>query len=492
MDVIGVVGAGAMGRGILQLFAQAGHEVRLFDMQPDAVVQACDFVRGMLNRQVAKGSLEAVARDAILARIKSCADLTDLVGSGIVVEAIVERLEPKQALFAALEDVVAPDCILASNTSSLLISAIASGCEHPERVAGLHFFNPVPLMKVVEVVPGVATAPETVARLRDVVDATGHRAVTAADQPGFLINHAGRALYTEGLAVVSEGATDYHGIDRIVREGMGFRMGPFELLDLTGLDVSGSVMQSIYDQFQQDPRYRPSPLVPPRLAARRFGRKTGEGFYRYTEGKRVDCPEPAAPAAPPGSIWIDGEDRRAEIAALGAPLAASIAEAEVVILTPWGEDVSSTATRLGFDPARCVGIDPVTDFTRRRTLMVSPATAPPVRDAAHALLASDGVAVSVISDSAGFVAQRILAMIVNTGCEIAQRGIAMPADIDAAVRLGLGYPEGPLALGDRIGARRVLAILETIGNITGDPRYRPSLWLRRRAQLGMSLTQVAI
>lgn len=491
MDVIGVVGAGAMGRGIVQLFAQAGHEVRLYDAQQDAVTGARGFVRSMLDRQVAKGTLDAAARDGMAARIIACSGLADLAGCAVVIEAIVEKLDAKQALFREIEGFVAPDCILASNTSSLLISAIASACARPERVAGLHFFNPVPLMKIVEVIPGIRTDGAVISQLRALVEGAGHRAVTAADQPGFLINHAGRALYTEGLAAVAEQVADYHGIDRIVREAMGFRMGPFELLDLTGLDVSGSVMQSIYDQFQQDPRYRPSPLVPPRLAAGLFGRKTGRGFYRYESGEQERPAEAPAPSALPPSVWIEGDEHRAAIGALGIPPASDAGAAAVVILTPWGEDVSTGATRLGLDPARCVGVDPITDFARRRTLMVSPATLPEVRDAAHALLASDGTPVSLIADSAGFVAQRIIAMIVNTGCEIAQRGIASPADIDAAVRLGLGYPEGPLALGDRIGAARVLNILQRIGAITGDPRYRPSLWLRRRAQLGLSLTASA-
>jgi 3-hydroxybutyryl-CoA dehydrogenase len=486
-EVIGVVGAGVMGRGIVQLFAQAGHEIRLYDARTGAAGDARSFVCSMLDRQVAKATLAAEQRDAMAARIVECRALADLSECDLVIEAIVEKLEPKQALFREIEPLVSPDCILVSNTSSLLISAIASACERPERVAGLHFFNPVPLMKIVEVIPGIMTDPGVADRLRALVQGAGHRAVTASDQPGFLINHAGRALYTEGLAAVAEQVTDYHGIDRIVREAMGFRMGPFELLDLTGLDVSGSVMQSIYDQFQQDPRYRPSPLVPPRLAAGLFGRKTARGFYGYAEGRQEIPEETPAPMALPKTIWIENNDRRAEISALDSTIAPSPGEAEIIFLTPWGEDISTAATRAGHDPARCVGVDPVTDFSRRRTLMVSPATRPEVRDAAHALLASDGVPVSVIADSAGFVVQRILAMIVNTGCEIAQRAIATPQDIDDAVRLGLGYPEGPLALGDRIGPKQILAILETIGAITGDPRYRPSLWLRRRALLGLPL-----
>lgn len=488
MQRIGVVGAGVMGRGIVQLFAQAGHEVRLYDSQPGAVEQARAFVRSMLDRQAAKRLIDDAHRNSIDARIIACADVSELASSDIVIEAIIEKLEAKQQLFAGLESIVTADCIFASNTSSLLISAIAASCERPERVCGLHFFNPVPLMKVAEVIPGLLTSAAVTETLRALVDHAGHRAVIAADQPGFLINHAGRALYTEGFAAVAEQVTDYHGVDRIVREAMGFRMGPFELLDLTGLDVSGKVMQSIYDQFAQDPRYRPSSLVPARLAAGLFGRKTERGFYDYGSGEQHHPPEPAAPTRLPKTIWIADEERRAELTGLAVPIVSDAEHAELILLTPWGEDVSTAASRRGLDPERCVALDPITSFASRRTLMVSPATTPLVRDSAHALLARDGTKVSVIADSPGFIAQRILAMIVNIGCEIAQRGISTPADINDAVRLGLGYPQGPLALGDRIGPRRIVEILEVIRKITGDPRYRPSLWLRRRAQLGMALS----
>ncbi|MBJ7439521.1 MAG: 3-hydroxyacyl-CoA dehydrogenase [Sphingopyxis sp.] len=487
--VVGVVGAGIMGRGIVQLFAQAGHEVRLFDADADAVVAAVGFVGSMIERQMAKGTLSAADGAAVTARVRPCSALEDLAGCAVVIEAIVERIDAKQALFRELEPRVGADCILASNTSSLLISAIASACEMPERVAGLHFFNPVPLMKIAEVIPGVLTDPAVTARLVDLVERAGHRAVTAADQPGFLINHAGRALYTEGLRLVEEGVTDFVGVDRIVREAMGFRMGPFELLDLTGLDVSGAVMQSIYEQFQHDPRYRPSPLVPPRLGAGLLGRKTGRGFYAYSDGERVEPAEAPAPDAA-GTIWL-GDGVGQEVRALLGDAVVDGPEdpsQPALLLALWGEDVSGAAVRLGLDPARCVAIDPLTDFARRRTLMYSPATRPEVVAVGHALLARDGRKVSVIADSAGFAAQRILAMIVNTGCEIAQRGIAAPADIDDAVRIGLGYPAGPLTLGDRIGATRILAILESLQRISGDPRYRPSQWLRRRALLGMPLT----
>lgn len=488
MSVIGVVGAGVMGRGIVQLFALAGHDLRLFDAAPAAVTEAVAFVGGMIDRQAAKGILTAETAAGVKARIRGCDALDGLAGCNLVVEAIVERLDIKQDLFRALEPIVGNTCILASNTSSLLISAIAAGCARPERVAGLHFFNPVPLMKLAEVIPGLLTDPAVTARLRDLVEGAGHRAVTAADQPGFLVNHAGRALYTEGLRLVEEAVADFAGVDRIVREAMGFRMGPFELLDLTGLDVSAKVMQSIYEQFQQEPRYRPSALVAPRLAAGLYGRKTGRGFYAYADGAKVE-PEEAPPPEASRTIWLSEGVDPAVSSLPGANIVARPDDPSdpILLLSPWGEDVTNAAFRLGLDPARCVGLDPVTGFAKRRTLMHNPATRPEIVDAAHALLASDGTKVSVIADSPGFVAQRMLAMVVNTGCAIAERAIASPADIDDAVRLGLGYPAGPLTLGDRLGPKRVVAILEGLHAATGDMRYRPTLWLQRRALLGLKL-----
>lgn len=490
--IIGVVGSGVMGRGIAQLFVQSGHEVRLFDARAGAAEEARGAIIAMLARVVAKGGMTEAELDAAGSRLQVCAALSALAGCELVAEAIIEELGAKQALFAELEPILGEAAILASNTSSLTVSAIAARCAVPGRVAGLHFFNPVPLMKIAEIIPGIRTAPEVVEILRALIAATGHRPVVAADQPGFLINHAGRGLYGEGFRVVEENVTDFAGADRILRDGSGFRMGPFELMDLTGLDVSGKVMQSIFDQFQHEPRYRPSSLVPPRLAAGLFGRKTDAGFYKYEDGRKLEPDEPGAPEMAAGiSAFVQPGERSDELAGLLARAGARIAEksedAGIIFLLPWGEDITTASLRLRLDPARSVGVDPLMQWNRRFALMASPATSMLVTDAAHALLAAEGAKVTVIADSPGFVAQRVIGTIVNIACEIAQRGIARAAAIDPAIRLGLGYPAGPLELGDQIGPMKVLQILETIQDITGDPRYRPSLWLRRRAVLGLSL-----
>lgn len=488
---IGIIGAGVMGRGIAQLFAQAGYPTRLHDTDPTAAQAAADFIRQMVQRQVAKGLRDEQEAAATMARLVVCRELAELSDCQILIEAVVENLEVKKRLFAELEKIAPAPAILASNTSSLLISDIAAVCADPGRIAGLHFFNPAPLMKVVEVVPGALTRQDVVEALTALVASTGHRAVVAADQPGFIVNHAGRGLVTEALRILEEGVAAPHDIDLIMRESLGFRMGPFELLDLTGLDVSGKVMQSVYEQFHQDPLFRPSSLVAPRVAAGLFGRKTGAGFYRYSEGRKI---EPEAEPAPPVSLtkaWLApscASELTTLLQANGAEIAATAdAEDAMLVLQPWGQDLSDACAELNLDPARAVAVDPLPPLSARRALMLSPVTTTQVRDSMRGLLAADGVPVTVINDSPGFVSQRIAAMIVNIAGNIAQRRIATVPDLEDAVVLGLGYPLGPLSWGDKIGGARIADILDNLFRLTHDPRYRSNPWVRRRAQAGASL-----
>jgi 3-hydroxybutyryl-CoA dehydrogenase len=321
----------------------------------------------------------------------------------------------------------------------------------------------------------------------------GHTPVKAQDTPGFIVNHAGRGYGTEALKLVGEGIADFATVDRILKDAAGFRMGPFELLDLTALDVSHPVMESIYDQYYQEPRFRPSPITRNRLAAGLLGRKTGRGFYAYEGDKAVVSPPPPVPDSRPDSVWVAPGDGWAAVATLAAKLGASVEVGErpskgaLCVVAPLGEDCTSAAVRLGLDPRRTVAVDPLFGLDSHRTVMTNPLTGPAMRDAAHGLFGADGVPASVIRDSPGFVAQRVVAAIVNIGCDIAQQRIATPGDIDKAVTLGLGYPAGPLAWGDKVGPDRIVAVLQAMLALTGDPRYRISPWLRRRAALGMSL-----
>ncbi|AXY43365.1 3-hydroxyacyl-CoA dehydrogenase [Halomonas sp. JS92-SW72] len=496
---LGIVGTGAMGRGIAQLAAQAGLEVSLHDARAGAVEEARSFITDVWTRGVTKGRLNEKDLACYRDRLHEAADLRDLAGCDIVVEAIVENLEVKQELFTHLEAILDDQAILATNTSSLSVTAIASACRLPQRVIGFHFFNPVPLMKIVEVIPGLRTTADVADRVEALGQAMGHFTARATDTPGFLVNHAGRAYGTEALRLLSEGVADHTTIDRLLVDQGGFRMGPFSLLDLTGLDVSHAVMESIYHQYYEEPRFRPSPITRQRLTAGLLGRKSGEGFYRYEDGQPVVAAEPAPPAADPLPVWISPEDPEAAralsalVSAAGWPLDRGERPTgeSLCLITPLGEDTTTAALRQGLEAHRCVAVDMLAGLDRRRSLMTTPGTGTRYRDAAWALLGDDGTPVSPLNDSNGFVLQRVVACIVNVGAEIAQQGVAEPTTLDRAVELGLGYPRGPLAMGDHYGSQRILTILDNVFAATRDPRYRPSPWLRRRAALGLPLTTTA-
>jgi 3-hydroxybutyryl-CoA dehydrogenase len=493
--VIAVVGTGAMGRGIAQVAAQAGITVLLYDARNEGAEQARAAITNELNSLAAKGKLDGSIAVSAAANLVAVSRLQDVAPAHVVIEAIVENREAKQKLFMALEQVVSESCVLATNTSSLSVTEIAARCTRPARVAGLHFFNPVPRMKLVEVVAGMATRPDVCDSLVALVDRMGHAAVRAQDTPGFVVNHAGRGLGTEALRIVAEGVAAPHEIDAILREQAGFRLGPFELFDLVGLDVSVPVMESIYRQYYEEPRFRPTPLLAQRLRAGLLGRKTGEGFYRYVDGQALKPPPVRAPDDRPLSVWVSGAqpDLAPPARALLSDLGGAIEESDrpsgsaLCFVTPLGEDVSACCADEGLDPERTVGLDMLFANTQRCTLMLSPLTSPASRHEAHGLLASGSAQVSVVNDSAGLVAQRVVASIINIACDIAQQQIASPGDIDRAVILGLGYPSGPLSWGDKLSPKAVLQVLTNLERLTGDPRYRPSPWLRRRAQLGVSL-----
>jgi 3-hydroxybutyryl-CoA dehydrogenase len=494
---VGVVGAGAMGRGIAQIAAQAGSIVKLYDTQPEAVVKARDELFSQWDRLAEKGRMDSAAAQACKQRLQLADSLRAMADCTLVIEAVVERLDVKKSLFSELEAIVANTAVLATNTSSLSVTAIAAALKRPQQFAGYHFFNPVPLMKVVEVIAGLKTDPAVCAGLADYARQVGHTPVQAQDTPGFIVNHAGRGYGTEALRVVGEGVADFATVDRILKDQAGFKLGPFELMDLTALDVSHPVMESVYRQYYDEPRYRPSVITAQRLAGGIVGKKVGEGFYRYADGKAQVAPEPAAPQVaevPP--VWVSTRAaRRSELYQLLKDLGAKIETGQspspqaLSLVAPLGFDVTTVAVVDRLDPARTLGIDMLIDdaVTKRRVLATNPATRQDMRDAAHALFARDGKPVSVIRDSGGFVTQRVVATIVNIAADICQQRICSPGDLETAVTLGLGYPLGPLAMGDRWGPTNVLEVLFNMQTVYGDPRYRPSPWLRRRGAIGLSL-----
>ena len=493
---IAIIGAGVMGRGIAQLAAVAGIRVILHDLNDEAVDDALGFVYKMIDRAVEKGRMQKPQADDSKACLSKSTSLENLVDADLIIEAIIENIDVKKSLFNDLEALVREDCILATNTSSLSVTAVAADCKNPQRVAGFHFFNPVPLMKLVEVISAIRTSEQVALQLQSLTKRLGHTPVMVSDSPGFLVNHAGRGLITEGLRVLYENITEVQTVDEIMRECLGFKMGPFELMDLTGLDVTFPASEQVYEQYFQEARVRPTPLQRRRYIAGLLGRKTKEGFYQYKDGNKVVAEPLAAPDVQvESSFWVSPANpllaTKVKELIAGAGLTVDTAEqvgaGSIAIVTPLGLDLSTTIINEKLPAERTIAIDALFNMDKRLCLMTSPGTSAAVVNEAWAALSKSGRAVSVIRDSGGFVAQRIIACIINIACDIAQQGIAKPEDIDTGARLGLAYPSGPLAFADATGVNHILTILENLQEVYGDPRYRPSPWLRRRAQLGLSL-----
>lgn len=485
--VIGVVGAGAMGSGIAQVAAASGRTVIVFDQREGAAANAKAGIIKRMEKRVADGKASQDAVATLATNIEVADTLAALAPCGLIVEAIVEDLGAKKALFAELAEIVAPNAVLASNTSSIPIGAIASGLPNPSRIAGLHFFNPVPVMKLVEVIRTPDTADTVVDGLMALSREMGRVPVQVRDTPGFLVNFGGRAYTTEGLAIVHENVATPAQIDAVMRDCCGFRMGPFELMDLTGVDINYPVTAFVHQSHFSDPRLRSTPLHRYLLDVGQLGRKSGRGFFDYREGAEKPSADTISAASPARTVSL--VEPSEALTSLARELDLTVLNADdgvsPILAAPIGEDCAALGARTGADHKRLVALDLAVDTTKRVTVMTAPDADPATRDSVVALL-SQSRAVTAIADSPGFIAQRICAMVANLGCEMAQTGLAKPDDIDTAMRLGLNYPKGPLEMTDAMGADRLYAIMTQIQLLTGDDRYRPSQWLRRRAQLGLS------
>lgn len=287
---IGVLGAGSMGSGIAQVAASFGHQVVLFDSNIAVVDKALDGMSKSLDKLVEKGKMSAEDKNALMGRIKRSDNMEDYAGCGLIIEAIIENLEIKKTVFSKLESIVGEDCILASNTSSLSIASIAAACKKSERVIGIHFFNPAPLMKLVEIIPAVQTSKDTLDQSKAIIDSWQKLTVLTKDTPGFIVNRVARPFYGEALRIFEEGIADIATIDWAMTELGGFRMGPFTLMDYIGNDINYTVTETVFSSFYYDPRYKPA-FTQKRLAeAGYLGRKTGRGHYNYAEGTQQ--PEP--------------------------------------------------------------------------------------------------------------------------------------------------------------------------------------------------------
>jgi 3-hydroxybutyryl-CoA dehydrogenase len=499
-QVIGVVGAGTMGSGIAQLGAQSGARTLLFDPVEGAAAAGAERARAGIVKFIEKGALPGDPVE-IGARLEVVGTLEELAPCALIIEAAPERLELKHELFAALSR-VAPGAVLASNTSSIPITAIARAAADPSRVVGLHFFNPAPLMPLVELIAGLESSEEALAVARAASEAMGRDVIAATDGPGFLVNRCNRPFGLEALRLLQEKIADVETIDGIVRAA-GFWMGPFELQDLVGIDVGLDVAKSFYDLSFGEPRWRPSPLSAQMVAAGRLGRKTGRGWYTYDNERRhrpaeLKVPEGGDPAIFKGLVLISGflpiaEELRARaedagfavtdeadgavpwlilecgppeddaVPLQGAPRALLCAEGALQAL-------DQGAAAAGFHALSPIN---VVELTRTE------ATADVAAERTEAFFAALGLPTVWVADAPGLVLGRIVAQVVNECAFALSEGVGSAADIDDGLALGMNYPRGPLEWADEIGLDHIVMILDGLREEYGEERYRTAPLLRR-------------
>ncbi len=497
--VIAVVGTGAMGAGIAQVAAAAGHVVKLLDSRPEAAARAVAGIRGQFAKLAEKGRLKPEAASAAGERLIAVERLDDLADAALVVEAIVENLEAKQKLYRDLESIVGADCIFGTNTSSISVTAIGAALARPERLAGLHFFNPAPLMALVEIVSGLATDKAVAACLFATAAAWGKTPVHAKSTPGFIVNRVARPYYAEALRLAQEGAADYATIDACCREAGGFRMGPFELMDMIGHDVNFAVTNSVWRAFYNDQRFLPSLIQQELVDAGFLGRKNGRGFYDYRDGAERPEPKAAVVQAVPADIVLHGHSAAAEALAdrlhergvaytWGEADDKRIAEVNgaVVYLTD-GRTATQRAAESGI--ANIVLIDLALDYTKAGRLAVSIAHGcwAPAAASAVGLLQAAGFVVSRFADVPGLVVMRTVAMLANEAADAVNQGVCDARAADSAMQLGVNYPRGPLAWADAVGVKTIAGVLRNLGQFYGEDRYRVSPLIQQSVFAGKAI-----
>ncbi|SES42951.1 3-hydroxyacyl-CoA dehydrogenase [Actinokineospora terrae] len=493
---VAVLGAGAMGQGIAQLALAAGHRVLWHNRSADRLDRSGDTVRGRLERLVQKGKLtEAVYQDAVTA-LELTTDLAALADADLVIESIAEDFDVKTEVFTALEQVLREDAILATNTSSLSVNALSARLTHPGRFLGLHFFNPAPLLPLVEVVPSARTAPSTTDTALDVMRSWGRQPVLSRPTPGFIVNRVARPFYSEALRIVDETGADPRVVDAAITGSGGFRMGPLELTDLIGQDVNLEVTRQIWNAMGFDPRYSPSAAQQALVESGLLGRKTGQGFYRYPDDKPVVGTEVVST---PGQVRVRGDLGPAEpvVGLLEAAGWSVVREDGPGLLAlPGGVVLALTDGRTAAVLERewdapVVVFDLALDFAAVEHTVI--AAGPRARTAglaqAQAVVAAFSRRVSVFADSPGLVVARTVGMLVNQAVEVVAEGVCAAADVEVAVRTGVNYPRGLLEWGDAVGPEWLCRVLDNIAAVIHPTRYRVTPSLRLAAAAGSSLSE---
>lgn len=482
-SIIAVIGSGTMGAGIAQVAAQAGHTVKIYDIQDGAARRAIDNIATSLSARVAKGKLAEGDKNAIVSRLTAAQELGELADAALVIEAAAEQIDTKQAIFRELAAVCSPEAIFASNTSSISITAIASGVEHPQRVAGLHFFNPAPVMKLVEVVSGLETSPTVLECLTALALRWGKQPVRCHSTPGFIVNRVARPFYAEAWRALEENVAPAGVIDAALRDCGGFPMGPLALTDLIGQDVNFAVTCSVFNGFWQERRFLPSLIQQELVLGKRLGKKTGQGVYRWPLNEELPY-LPAEPASAGASqihrhgraAWLNNRES-------GDVVTDSYAELdEVWVQVTQGESATQLAKRL---QRPVVLLDLVNDWQRSPLVVLAAAANNSAEQNAKVIhfFQQQGKQVLMIADYPGMLVWRTVAMLANEATDAAQKGVASEQDIDTAMRLGVNYPHGPLAWGAELGWQNVLRLMENLQQHYGEERYRPTSLLRQRTLL---------
>ncbi|KJY82775.1 3-hydroxybutyryl-CoA dehydrogenase [Vibrio galatheae] len=487
---VAVIGAGTMGAGIAQVAAQSGYQVVLFDLEKGKAAEAKATIAARLGKSVAKGKISQEQKETLLEAMFCSETLADVAEADLVIEAIVENLEIKQSLFRQLEDLCKPSVILATNTSSISVTSIASALARPERCIGLHFFNPAPLMKLVEVVRGIASATDIVETGKSWVESCGKHAVITRSLPGFIVNRVARPFYAEGLRALECGVAEVQDIDTIMTQAGQFNMGPFELMDLIGHDVNYAVTKSVFDAYYQDKRFLPSLVQKELVEAGFLGRKSGRGFYDYS----ADATKPEVNIAPSCSVNVDwtlslsGDWSQAPTFAKWVGLPITNTQSTQPCLEVNGVRVMptqcETASQLSYQLEQpVVLVDYCQDYGSSDVIAIAPAiqNTEEQTKAVIGYFQAKGKRVIVLDDYPGLIAWRTWMMLINEALDLVNQKGASLADVDVAMKSGVNYPFGPIEQGQSLGWSRVLQSIENLQAFYCEERYRPSPLLRRFA-----------